>query len=82
MATGEGPRRADLPALREALDQHRHDRRDRDGERGFTSELAAQAEWVIAMAWHLEPRRTRAAAPAPSLWRQLIAAEQEARRAA
>jgi hypothetical protein len=43
---------------------------------GLSVELAAQAEWVIAMAWHLEPgRRTRAARAQTFLWRQLIAAE-------
>jgi hypothetical protein len=42
---------------------------------GLSVELAAQAEWVIAMAWHLEPGR-RTAPPAQTfLWRQLIAAE-------
>jgi hypothetical protein len=65
MATGEGaPAPADLlPALREALDQSITTIAEIAREqRGFTSELAAQAEWVIAMAWHLEP----AAAPAPA----------------
>jgi hypothetical protein len=58
----KAPRRrhAARPARR-PRPKHHHDRRDRDGSGGFSSELAAQAEWVIAMAWHLEP----AAAPAP-----------------
>jgi hypothetical protein len=43
---------------------------------GLSMDLAAQAEWVIAMAWHLEPgRRTRAARAQTFLWRQLIAAD-------
>jgi hypothetical protein len=86
MATGEGaPASAEhLPAMREALDQSiatiaQIAREDR----GFSAELAAQAEWVIAMAWHLEPgRRTRACrARTFAMWRELVA-EKEARRAA
>jgi hypothetical protein len=86
MATGEGaPASAEhLPAMREALDQSiatiaQIAREDR----GFSAELAAQAEWVIAMAWHLEPgRRTRACRDRTfAMWREL-AAEKEARRAA
>lgn len=86
MATGEGaPAEAEqIPALREALDQSIATIAEIAREdRGFSAELAAQAEWVIAMAWHLEPgRRTRACrARTFALWRKL-AAEQEARRAA
>lgn len=86
MATGEGaPAPAELlPVLREALDQSIATIAEIAREqRGFTTELAAQAEWVIAMAWHLEPgRRTRACRARTFTLRQLMAAEQEARRAA
>jgi len=86
MATGEGaPAEAEqIPAMREALDQSIATIAEIAREdRGFSAELAAQAEWVIAMAWHLEPgRRTRACRAQTFVLRQLIAAEQEARRAA
>jgi hypothetical protein len=86
MATGQGtPAEAEqIPAMREALDQSIATIAEIAREdRGFSAELAAQAEWVIAMAWHLEPgRRTRACRAQTFVLRQLIAAEQEARRAA
>ncbi|PTR05063.1 MULTISPECIES: hypothetical protein [unclassified Novosphingobium] len=86
MATGEGaPAEAEqIPALREALDQSIATIAEIAREqRGLTAELAAQAEWVIAMAWHLEPgRRTRACRAQTFVLRQLMAAEKEARRAA
>ncbi|PUA93652.1 hypothetical protein, partial [Novosphingobium sp. GV061] len=73
-----------IPALREALDQSIATIAEIAREqRGLTAELAAQAEWVIAMAWHLEPgRRTRACRAQTFVLRQLMAAEKEARRAA
>jgi hypothetical protein len=79
METGEGAPAdyALLPAITAALDASIATIAEiamEDG--GLSVELAAQAEWVIAMAWHLEPgRRTRAARAQTFLWRQLIAAE-------
>jgi excisionase family DNA binding protein len=79
METGEGAPadHALLPAITAALDASIATIAEiamEDG--GLSVELAAQAEWVIAMAWHLEPgRRTRAARAQTFLWRQLIAAE-------
>jgi hypothetical protein len=79
MATGTGAPadHAMLPAITAALDTSIATIAEiamEDG--GLSMDLAAQAEWVIAMAWHLEPgRRTRAARAQTFLWRQLIAAE-------
>jgi hypothetical protein len=89
MATGEGAPadQAMLPDIVTALAESIATIADiAMDEGGLSAELATQAEWVIAMAWHLEPgRRTRAARAQTFLWRQLIAAEvraQEARHAA
>jgi hypothetical protein len=86
METGEGAPAdyALLPAITAALDASIATIAEiamEDG--GLSVELAAQAEWVIAMAWHLEPgRRTRAARAQTFLWRQLIAAEAREERGA
>lgn len=79
MATGSGaPAEAEhLPAMREALDQSIATIAEIAREQqGFSAELRQQAEWVIAMAWHIEPgRRTRACRAQTFILRQMIAAE-------